>query len=62
MLPSDLCEHLCSLNPGVERLTFSIVWTMDDEANILSTWFGRSVIKSCSKLSYEHAQVFREFI
>ncbi|CAK5092233.1 unnamed protein product [Meloidogyne enterolobii] len=56
MLPSDLCEHLCSLNPGVERLTFSIVWTMDDEANILSTWFGRSVIKSCSKLSYEHAQ------
>ncbi|KAL7071884.1 hypothetical protein ACQ4LE_009010 [Meloidogyne hapla] len=56
MLPSVLCEHLCSLNPGVERLTFSIVWTMDDEANIISTWIGRSVIKSCAKLAYEHAQ------
>ena len=32
---------------------------MDDEANILSTWIGRSIIKSCAKLAYEHAQVFK---
>jgi exoribonuclease R len=57
MLPRILCEKLCSLNPGVDRLTFSVVWLMDDEAKILETWFGRSVIKSCAKLAYEHAQV-----
>ncbi|KAF7639866.1 RNB domain-containing protein [Meloidogyne graminicola] len=56
MLPSMLCENLCSLNPGEERLTFSIVWTMDDDANILSKWIGRSIIRSCTKLAYEHAQ------
>jgi len=57
MLPRILCEELCSLNPGVDRLTFSVVWLMDDEAKILDVWFGRSIIQSCVKLSYEHAQV-----
>lgn len=57
MLPGILCEELCSLNPGIERLTFSVVWQMDDDGNILNEWFGRSVIKSCVKLAYEHAQV-----
>ncbi|KAH7719829.1 RNB-like protein [Aphelenchoides avenae] len=56
MLPRILCEQLCSLNPGVERLTFSVVWKMNDEAEIKDTWFGRSVINSCTKLAYEHAQ------
>ncbi|KAH7728718.1 RNB-like protein [Aphelenchoides avenae] len=56
MLPRILCEQLCSLNPGVERLTFSVVWKMNDEAEIQDTWFGRSVISSCTKLAYEHAQ------
>jgi DIS3-like exonuclease 2 len=57
MLPRILCEELCSLNPGVDRLTFSVVWLMDDQANILQTWFGRSIIRSCAKMAYEHAQV-----
>lgn len=56
MLPRILCEDLCSLNSGVERLSFSVVWKMDDEANILEEWFGRSVICSCIKMAYEHAQ------
>jgi exoribonuclease R len=57
MLPRLLCEELCSLNPGVERLAFSVTWKMDADANILEKpWFGRSVIKSCAKLSYDHAQ------
>lgn len=58
MLPRVLCEELCSLNPGVSRLTFSIVWIMDNDANIIERWIGRSIIKSCAKLAYEHAQVF----
>ncbi|MFH4983397.1 hypothetical protein AB6A40_010106 [Gnathostoma spinigerum] len=57
MLPRILCEGLCSLNPGVERLTFSVVWKMNDRAEIFEEWFGRSVIRSCCKLAYEHAQV-----
>lgn len=57
MLPRALCEDLCSLLPGVERLTVSVVWNMDDEGNIYDEWFGKSVIRSCCKLAYEHVQV-----
>ncbi|KAI8372728.1 uncharacterized protein BYT42DRAFT_500545 [Radiomyces spectabilis] len=56
MLPSLLCEELCSLNPGVERLAFSVIWKMDGEGNVLETWFGKSIIKSCAKLAYSDAQ------
>lgn len=45
MLPSLLCEQLCSLNPDVERLAFSVIWKMDGEGNIKDTWFGKSIIK-----------------
>ncbi|GMT33113.1 hypothetical protein PFISCL1PPCAC_24410, partial [Pristionchus fissidentatus] len=56
MLPRILCEELCSLNPGVERLAFSVIWKMDREGNVKDEWFGRTIIRSCVKLSYEHAQ------
>jgi len=56
MLPRPLCEKLCSLNPHENRLTFSVEWEMNDKAEILSEWFGRSVIRSCAKLAYEDAQ------
>ncbi|KAI9272989.1 hypothetical protein BDA99DRAFT_432796, partial [Phascolomyces articulosus] len=56
MLPSLLCEELCSLNPGVERLAFSVIWKMDSTGNIMDTWFGRTIIKSCAKLAYDDAQ------
>uniref|UniRef100_A0AAQ4QXD8 DIS3-like exonuclease 2 n=1 Tax=Gasterosteus aculeatus aculeatus TaxID=481459 RepID=A0AAQ4QXD8_GASAC len=56
MLPRLLCEELCSLNPLTDRLTFSVIWTITPQGKILSEWFGRSVICSCVKLSYDHAQ------
>ncbi|KAJ3595724.1 hypothetical protein NHX12_005027 [Muraenolepis orangiensis] len=56
MLPRLLCEELCSLNPLTDRLTFSVIWTLSPRGKILSEWFGRSVIRSCMKLSYDHAQ------
>ncbi|XP_067140544.1 probable exosome complex exonuclease RRP44 isoform X2 [Centruroides vittatus] len=56
MLPPLLCERLCSLNPGEDRLTFSVVWKMNEDGEILDEWFGRSMICSCMKLSYNHAQ------
>lgn len=55
MLPRLLCEELCSLNPDEDRLTMSVVWTMNDKGEILSDWKGRSVIRSRVKLAYEHA-------
>ncbi|XP_074654107.1 DIS3-like exonuclease 2 isoform X2 [Tubulanus polymorphus] len=61
MLPRLLCEQLCSLNPDEDRLTFSVIWKMTDEGEILDEWFGRSVIRSCVKLSYDHAQGFLEY-
>eukprot|EP01134_Creolimax_fragrantissima_P003939 CFRG3939T1 len=57
MLPNVLCEKLCSLNPGVERLAFSVFWKMNAEGKVIKTWFARSIIKSCVKMSYEHAQL-----
>lgn len=56
MLPRLLCEELCSLNSLTDRLTFSVIWKITPEGKILSEWFGRSVIRSCVKLSYDHAQ------
>ncbi|XP_030837613.1 DIS3-like exonuclease 2 [Strongylocentrotus purpuratus] len=56
MLPRLLCEELCSLNPDQERLTMSFIWRMTEEGEILQEWCGRSVIRSCVKLSYLHAQ------
>lgn len=56
MLPRLLCEELCSLNPMSDKLTFSVIWTLNAQGKILSEWFGRTVIRSCAKLSYTHAQ------
>ena len=56
MLPRLLCEQLCSLNPGVDRLSFSIVWDMNARGEIQSTWAGRTIIRSCAKLGYPHVQ------
>ncbi|KAI8145264.1 hypothetical protein BJV82DRAFT_512009 [Fennellomyces sp. T-0311] len=56
MLPEVLCQDLCSLNPGEDRLTFSVIWRMDTEARVLETSFAKSVIRSSAKLAYEDAQ------
>ncbi|XP_062220345.1 DIS3-like exonuclease 2 [Phragmites australis] len=56
MLPSRLSEELVSLNPGVDRLAFSIIWDIDPHGSIISRWIGRSIIFSCCKLSYDLVQ------
>ncbi|KAK4337275.1 hypothetical protein RND71_043273 [Anisodus tanguticus] len=55
MLPQILCEKYCSLNPGEEKLTFSVFWRMNSKGEILKEWFEKTVIKSSIKLSYENA-------
>lgn len=59
MLPPLLCEELCSLNPQVDRLTYSCIWRMNGDGTLVDgepAWFGRSVIRSCCKLDYATAQ------
>lgn len=58
MLPSLLCEELCSLNPGVDRLAFSIIWKMKGNGELTTDipWVGRSIIRSVAKLDYNTAQ------
>lgn len=57
MLPERLSNDLCSLNEGVDKLTFSAVFELDEEANILQNWFGRTIINSNKRFSYEEAQL-----
>ncbi|KAL5992396.1 hypothetical protein ACLOJK_013313 [Asimina triloba] len=56
MLPSLLSENLCSLTPGVDRLALSIIWDVNLAGDVIDQWIGHSVVHSCCKLSYEHAQ------
>lgn len=56
MLPPALSEELCSLLPGVERLAFSVILTLTKEAKVIKKWFGKTVVKSAAKLSYNTVQ------
>lgn len=56
MLPEVLSNDLCSLKPNVDRYAFSAIFEMNDRAEILNQWFGRTVIHSDKRLTYEEAQ------
>ncbi|KAI0530642.1 hypothetical protein KFK09_000189 [Dendrobium nobile] len=60
MLPKILIEGICSLQPCVERFTFSFILTLTPDANIVSTRFTKSTIKSCAALSYVEAQALMD--
>ena len=56
MLPEHLCNFLCSLRPNEEKLTYSVIFTMNDKAEVKKSRITRSVIKSDRRFSYEEAQ------
>ncbi|ORY24922.1 RNB-domain-containing protein [Neocallimastix californiae] len=56
MLPKVLCENLCSLNAGTSRLAFSVIIKMDKDGHVLESKAAKTVICSCAKLAYDHAQ------
>lgn len=56
MLPEVLSNDICSLNPNEEKLTFSAVFEMNKKGEIFSRWFGKTVIKSFKRFTYEIAQ------
>ena len=56
MLPEILSNNVCSLRPNEEKLTFSVVFKMDQKGNVLDCWYGRTVIYSDKRFAYEDAQ------
>ena len=56
MLPEALSNDVCSLNPHEDKLSFSAIFTIDDHARVISRWFGRTVMNSDHRFTYETAQ------
>ncbi len=56
MLPERLSNHICSLNPGEDKLTYSAVFELNEKAEVLQEWFGRTIINSDRQFSYAEAQ------
>lgn len=56
MLPERLCNELCSLRPDEEKLSFSAVFKLNEEGEVLDEWFGRTVILSNRRFTYAEAQ------
>ncbi|MBW6501960.1 MAG: ribonuclease R [Bacteroidales bacterium] len=57
MLPERLSNHICSLNPREDKLTFSAVFELNEKAEVISQWFGRTIINSDRQFSYSEAQM-----
>ncbi len=56
MLPEVLSNDVCSLRPNEDKYTFSAVFEMSEEGEVLNQWFGRTVIHSSRRFTYEEAQ------
>ena len=56
MLPEILSNDLCSLKPDIDRLAFSAVFVVNENAHIKERWFGRTIIHSAKRFTYESAQ------
>lgn len=56
MLPEILSNDLCSLVPNKDRLTMSAVFVLDKNAKVKSEWFGKTVIHSKKRFTYEEAE------
>lgn len=56
MLPEKLSNELCSLRPHEDKLTFSAVFRFDNTGRVRSRWFGKTIIHSDRRFTYEEAQ------
>jgi len=60
MLPEVLSNNVCSLRPNEEKLCYSAVFEIDENANIINQWFGKTIINSDKRFTYEEAQTILE--
>jgi ribonuclease R len=56
MLPHELSNDICSLKPNEDRLAFSSVFVVDGEGYVKERWFGKTIIHSAKRFTYESAQ------
>ncbi|MGM0504042.1 MAG: ribonuclease R [Bacteroidota bacterium] len=56
MLPEKLSNKVCSLRPNEEKLCYSIVFELDENADIHDQWIGKTIIESDKRFAYEEAQ------
>lgn len=56
MLPEILSNNACSLRPNEEKYTFSAVFEMNQKAEVIKQWFGKTVTLSDARFAYEEAQ------
>ena len=60
MLPEVLSNFACSLRPYEEKYTFSAIFQLNAKAEVLDSWFGRTIIYSDQRFAYEEAQYIIE--
>ena len=60
MLPERLCNEICSLRPDEDKLTFSCIFELNDNAEVLKSHITRTVIRSNRRFAYEEAQAVIE--
>ena len=60
MLPERLCNFICSLRPGEEKLCYSVIFTLDSEANVKAFRIVHTVIRSDRRYAYEEVQQILE--
>lgn len=60
MLPERLCNFICSLRPDEEKLAYSVIFNMDDDANVKAYRIVHTVIKSNRRYAYEEVQQLLE--
>ena len=60
MLPEVLSNFACSLRPHEEKYTFSAIFQLNTKAEVVDSWFGRTVIYSDQRFAYEEAQAIIE--
>ena len=56
MLPERISNELCSLRPKEDKLTFSACFEVDAQGKIVGTWFGKTIIHSDRRFTYEQVQ------
>ena len=62
MLPERLCNFICSLRPDEDKLTFSVIFTMNDDAEVLNSKIAHTVTRSNRRFTYEEVQHLFETI
>jgi ribonuclease R len=56
MLPEKLSNEVCSLKAGEDKLCYAAIFEMDDKANVLTEWYGRTLINSDFRFNYDEVQ------